>query len=55
MSTAGPRRRALANPAATVGAGDRPALAEGRIARGWLGVGLRHVLVPDRFREAGGS
>ena len=54
MSTAGPRRRALAIPAATIERVIDPLLTEGRIARGWLGVGLQHVLVPDRFREAAG-
>jgi S1-C subfamily serine protease len=54
MSTAGPRRRALAIPTATIERVIDPLLTEGRIARGWLGVGLQHVLVPDRFREAAG-
>ena len=54
MSTAGPRRRALAIPAATIERVIDPLLTNGRIARGWLGVGLQHVLVPERFREAAG-
>ena len=54
MSTAGPRRRALVIPAATVERVLDPLLTEGRIARGWLGVGLQHVLVPERMREAAG-
>ncbi len=54
MSTAGPRRRALVIPAATVERVLDPLLANGRIGRGWLGVGLQHVLVPDRMREAAG-
>ncbi|MEJ0020439.1 MAG: S1C family serine protease [Acetobacteraceae bacterium] len=54
MSTAGPRRRALAIPAATIERVLDPLLAEGRIARGWLGVGLQHVQVPERFRDAAG-
>ncbi len=54
MSTAGPRRRALAIPAATIERVLDPLLAEGRIARGWLGVGLQYVLVPERFRDAAG-
>ena len=54
MSTAGPRRRALVIPAATVERVLDPLLTEGRIARGWFGVGLQHVLVPERMREAAG-
>jgi S1-C subfamily serine protease len=54
MSTAGPRRRTLVIPAATVARVIDPLLAEGRIARGWLGVGLQPVAVPDSLREAAG-
>jgi S1-C subfamily serine protease len=54
MSTSGPRRRALVIPAATVERVLDPLLTDGRIARGWLGVGLQHVLVPERMREAAG-
>ena len=54
MSTSGPRRRALAIPAATIERVLDPLLTDGRIARGWLGVGLQHVLVPERLREAAG-
>ncbi len=54
MSTSGPRRTALAIPATTIERVLEPLLAEGRVARGWLGVGLQHVLVPERFREAAG-
>lgn len=54
MSTLGPRRRALAIPAATIDRVIEPLLAEGRVPRGWLGVGLQHVLVPERFRDAAG-
>ena len=54
MSTSGPRRRALAIPPATIERVLEPLLTEGRIARGWLGVGLQHVLVPERMREAAG-
>ena len=55
MSTAGPRQRALAIPAATIDRVLDPLLAEGRVARGWLGVGLQPVMVPDSLREAAGS
>jgi S1-C subfamily serine protease len=54
MSTAGPRRTALAIPAATIERVLGPLLTEGRVARGWLGVGLQHVHVPERFRDAAG-
>jgi S1-C subfamily serine protease len=54
MSTAGPRRRTLVIPAATIARVIDPLLAEGRIARGWLGVGLQPVVVPDSLREAAG-
>ncbi len=54
MSTAGPRRRALVIPAATVERVLEPLLTNGRIGRGWFGVGLQHVLVPQSLREAAG-
>jgi S1-C subfamily serine protease len=54
MSTSGPRRRALAIPAATVERVVDPLLTDGHIARGWLGVGLQTVQVPERMREAAG-
>ncbi len=54
MSTSGPRRRALVIPAATIERVLDPLLADGRIARGWLGVGLQRVLVPERLRDAAG-
>jgi S1-C subfamily serine protease len=54
MSTAGPRRRALVIPAATITRVLPQLLAEGRIARGWLGVGLQPVTVPESLRDAAG-
>jgi S1-C subfamily serine protease len=54
MSTSGPRRTALAIPAATIERVLEPLLAQGRVARGWLGVSLQPVLVPERFRDAAG-
>jgi S1-C subfamily serine protease len=55
MSTAGPRRRALAIPAATIDRVLDPLLVEGRVARGWLGVGLQPVMVPETLRPAAGQ
>ncbi len=54
MSTSGPRRRALVIPAATIERVLDPLLTEGRVARGWLGIGLQPVLVPERFRDVAG-
>ncbi len=54
MSTAGPRRRALVIPAATIARVLDPLLTAGRIARGWLGVGLHRVAVPQALRAAAG-
>jgi S1-C subfamily serine protease len=54
MSTSGPRRRALVIPATTVERVLEPLLTRGSVARGWLGVGLQHVEVPERMREAAG-
>jgi S1-C subfamily serine protease len=51
MSTFGPRGQVIAIPTATI---ERivPLLAkDGRIARGWLGVALQAVAVPDALRE----
>jgi len=54
MSTSGPRRRALVIPAATIDRVLDPLLANGRIGRGWFGVGLQRVAVPQSMREAAG-
>jgi S1-C subfamily serine protease len=51
MSTFGPRRQVIIIPTTTI---ERiaPLLAkDGRIARGWLGVALQAVAVPDALRE----
>ena len=56
ISTFGPRGRVLVIPAATVERVLPALLKDGRIARGWLGVGLHPVAVPDALRgEAGQS
>ncbi|HEY2036516.1 MAG TPA: S1C family serine protease [Steroidobacteraceae bacterium] len=55
MTTFGPRGQVLVIPAATV---DRVApilLASGRVPRGWLGIALRPVAVPDELRETSGE
>jgi S1-C subfamily serine protease len=52
MSTFGPRGQVIVIPTATI---ERvvPQLArDGRIARGWLGVALQAVAVPDALRES---
>ena len=56
ISTFGPRGRVLVIPAATVERVLPALLKDGRIARGWLGVGLQAVAVPDALQaEAGQS
>ena len=54
MSTAGPRRRTIVIPTATLARVVDPLLSDGRIARGWLGVGLQPVMIPDGFRQSAG-
>jgi S1-C subfamily serine protease len=51
MSTTGPRRRTIVIPAATLDRVVDPLLTDGHIARGWLGVGLQPVLIPDSLRQ----
>ena len=54
MSTLGARSRVLVIPAATLERVVPLLLKEGRVARGWLGVALHPVAVPDALRgEAG--
>ena len=50
MTAAGPRGRALVIPAATIERILDPLLAAGRIERGWLGVALHPVALPDAIR-----
>ncbi|HEY0421773.1 MAG TPA: S1C family serine protease [Rhodopila sp.] len=52
MSTSGPRRRTIVIPTTTLARVIDPLLAEGRITRGWLGIGLQPVMIPDSFRPA---
>jgi len=53
MTTFGPRGQILVIPATTVERVAPALLAGGRVPRGWLGVALRPVAVPDELREAG--
>jgi S1-C subfamily serine protease len=52
MSTTGPKRRTIVIPTATLQRIVPRLLAEGRIQRGWLGIGLQPVMIPDSFRQA---
>src|SRR5262249_20789413 len=51
MSTFGPRGQVLVIPAATMDRIVPTLLEDGRVARGWLGVTLQPVAVPDALRE----
>jgi S1-C subfamily serine protease len=55
MTTFGPRGQVLVIPAATVERVVPVLLAGGRVPRGWLGVALRPVAVPDELRAASGE
>ena len=55
MSTFGPRGRVIAIPTATIERIVPLLLKDGRIARGWLGVALQAVAVPDALRESAGQ
>jgi S1-C subfamily serine protease len=55
MAASGPRGQVLVIPHATIARTLDPLLAEGRIARGWLGVGLQPVMVPPALRAAVGQ
>ena len=55
MSTFGPRGQVIAIPTATIERIVPLLLKDGRIARGWLGVALQAVAVPDALRETAGQ
>jgi S1-C subfamily serine protease len=55
ISTLGPRRRVLVIPTATVERVIEPLSAAGRIARGWLGLAVQPVEVPEALREPAGQ
>jgi S1-C subfamily serine protease len=55
ISTLGPRRRVLVIPAATVDRVLDPLLANGHVARGWLGASVQPVLIPEALRSETGQ
>lgn len=55
ISTLGPRRRALVIPTDTVERSVEALLRDGHVARGWLGVALQPVGLPDAARSTAGS
>jgi len=52
MSTFGPRGQVIVIPAATIQRVVPQLAKDGRIARGWLGIALQAVAVPDALRES---
>ncbi len=55
MSTLGPRRSVLVIPCATVDAVIEPLLSRGRVERGWLGVGLQPLVLPEGLQTVAGQ
>ena len=55
ISTFGPRGRVLVIPSATIERVLPELLKDGRVARGWLGVGLQPVAVPDALKDEAGQ
>ena len=55
ISTLGPRGRVLVIPASTVDAVLEPLLSKGRVERGWLGLALQPVLVPEALQAEAGQ
>ena len=55
MTTFGPRGQILVIPAATIERIAPALLAGGHVPRGWLGIALRPVAVPDELRQAAGE
>ena len=55
ISTLGPRRRVLVIPITTVEGVIEPLLSKGRVERGWLGLALQPVLVPETTQAAAGQ
>ncbi|MBD1892777.1 trypsin-like peptidase domain-containing protein [Coleofasciculus sp. FACHB-SPT9] len=52
MNTSGPRNMALTIPASTVNRVVNQLLSKGRIARGYLGLGMQPVRLPDTLKSA---
>jgi S1-C subfamily serine protease len=55
ISTLGPHGRVLVIPSATVEAVIEPLLSKGRVERGWLGLALQPVLVPEALQSQAGE
>lgn len=55
ISTLGPRRRVLVIPTTTVEGVIEQLLTKGRVERGWLGVALQPVLVPEAMQTEAGQ
>jgi S1-C subfamily serine protease len=55
ITTCGPRGRVLVIPSATIERVLPQLMKDGRIARGWLGVGLQPIAVPDALKEQAGQ
>jgi S1-C subfamily serine protease len=55
MSTLGPRGSVLVIPAATVDGVIEPLLSKGRVERGWLGVALQPVRLPEALQTVAGQ
>jgi S1-C subfamily serine protease len=55
MSTFGPRQTVIVIPGATIGRVVEPLLKDGRIPRGWLGVGLHPVALPRELADRAGA
>jgi S1-C subfamily serine protease len=55
ISTIGPRRQVLVIPRATVDQVLDPLLSKGRVDRGWLGLALQPVLVPEALQAEAGQ
>jgi S1-C subfamily serine protease len=55
ISTIGPRRQVLVIPRVTVDRVLEPLLSKGRVDRGWLGLALQPVLVPEALQAEAGQ
>jgi S1-C subfamily serine protease len=55
ISTIGPRRQVLVIPRVTVDRVLEPLLSKGRVDRGWLGLALQPVLVPEALQVESGQ